>query len=462
MFSVESDFMNLIRHKCVKITSAVFFAFSALCFGETNTSLLESTSQVNWITKEFKSNISIDVDKAGIAMPSGKTTAINVINTRVPDLIKDPLLTLNVDADRKLGDLILEHQITYHDLTDIITSSSCTMGYFKQDSSTFTRNHTINLPKIYSLFIKHNIPYRLKKPVEFVSSKPYTGIIIDARGKVDVHGEFMKENVEPSFFPRIFTDEMEVIYEKNMVDPSFSKAKGTVRYDYSDDESRYSEHSGTNPLHILAQECYGENRSDLVIKKEDALKILCVPENIDLLKKGKVVILLNKDQLVYNVAAPLKDDAYYTTIGVIKNYPFDRLLGPDGFDDGPIGPRFIYNLKFIPNSPELLPGEKARISECAKLLKEVLKDNAYTIFIGGHTADIGQPQNQMLLSIDRAKAIIDALVQEGLDRNIFSYRGYGETVPAKGGDNSTPEGRALNRRVEITLRPRATYIQRAN
>ncbi len=68
----------------------------------------------------------------------------------------------------------------------------------------------------------------------------------------------------------------------------------------------------------------------------------------------------------------------------------------------------------------------------------------------------------MLLSIDRAKAIIDALVQEGLDRNIFSYRGYGETVPAKGGDNSTPEGRALNRRVEITLRPRATYIQRAN
>ena len=63
--------MNLIRHKCVKITSAVFFAFSALCFGETNTSLLESTSQVNWITKEFKSNISIDVDTAGIAMPSG-------------------------------------------------------------------------------------------------------------------------------------------------------------------------------------------------------------------------------------------------------------------------------------------------------------------------------------------------------------------------------------------------------
>lgn len=454
--------MNLISQKCIKITAALFLSAAALSYAQTNTSLLESTSQVNWITKEFKSNISIDVDKAGIAMPSGKTTAINVINTRVPDLIKDPLLTLNVDADRKLGDLILEKEITFHDLSEIISSSSCTMGYFKHDSSTFTTNHSINLPKVYSLFIKHTVPYRLKKPVEYISSKPYTGIIIDARGKVDVHGEFMQENVEPSFFPRIFTDEMEVIYEKNMVDPNFSKLKGTVRYDYSDDESRYKDQAGSNPLHILAKECFGENRSDLVIKKEDALKILCVPENIDLLKQGKVVILLNKEQLVYNVSAPLKDDAYYTAIGTIKNYEFPRLLGPDGFEDGPSGPRFIYNLKFIPNSPELLPAERARIAECAKLLKSVLKDNSYTIFIGGHTADIGQPQNQMMLSIERAKAIIDALVAEGLDRDLFSYKGYGETVPAKGGDNSTPEGRALNRRVEITLRPRATYIQRAN
>lgn len=447
--------------KFITFTLCVSFAF-AKGFSQNNTSLLESTSDVNWITKEFKSNISINVDKAGIAFPSGKTTAINIINTRVPDLIKNPLLTLNVDSDRKLGDLVLEQQITYHDLSEIISGSECTMGYFKQDSSVFTTNHSIKLPKVYSLFIKHNTPYRLKKPVEYVSSKPYTGIIIDARGKLEVHGEFIKEEVSPCFFPRIFTDEMDVIYEKSMVDPALCKTRGTVHYDYSDDEKRYLTQAGKNPLHILAQQSFGENRSDIVIKKEDALKILCVPENIDLLKAGKVVVLLNKDQLVYNVASPLKDDAYYTAYNVVKMYPIKDLIGPDRIEDGPDSIKFLYNLKFIPNSPELLPEERVRIADCAERLKLALKENAFTIFIGGHTADIGQKENQLLLSIDRAKAIIDALVEEGLDRSLFSYRGYGETVPAEGGDNSTPEGRALNRRVEISLRPRTTYIQRAN
>ncbi|MCR5614470.1 OmpA family protein [Treponema sp.] len=424
--------------------------------------LLESTSKVNWITKEFKSYISLDIDKAQIPMPSGKSTASNKITTRLPDLIKDPLLTLNVDSSHKIGDLVLDQDLTYHDITQIISDANCTMGYFKKDSAVFTTNHTIALSKISTLLIRHTSPYRLQKPIEHVSSRVYTGIIIDARGTIPVHGEFIKDKASPCFFPRIFTDEMEVIYEKNMVDPALANTKGICQYDFSDDEKRYANIVGKNPIHILAQETFGENRSDIIIKKEDALKIICVPENLELLRQGKIVILLNKEQLVYDVAAPEKDAAYYTLLKKIQLYQPKEPLGPDNIEDGPDGIRFLYNLKFIPDSPELLPSERPRITECAELLKAALKENSYTIFVGGHTADIGQHQNQVLLSIERAKAIIKLLVQEGLPEDIFTYHGYGETVPAPGGDNSTSEGRAVNRRVEITLRPRQTYIQRAN
>ena len=64
----------------------------------------------------------------------------------------------------------------------------------------------------------------------------------------------------------------------------------------------------------------------------------------------------------------------------------------------------------------------------------------------------------MKLSVQRTQTIIDVLVQNGLPRSIFSYRGYGGTVPIA--SNDTAEGRAANRRVVITARPKATYIQR--
>ena len=54
--------------------------------------------------------------------------------------------------------------------------------------------------------------------------------------------------------------------------------------------------------------------------------------------------------------------------------------------------------------------------------------------------------------------VVSELVKNGLPRSIFSYKGYGGTKPVA--SNATPEGRALNRRVIITARPKATYIQR--
>ena len=55
----------------------------------------------------------------------------------------------------------------------------------------------------------------------------------------------------------------------------------------------------------------------------------------------------------------------------------------------------------------------------------------------------------MQLSIERAFAISNALTNLGVDSNRFICRGYGSTKPVV--DNSTPQGKARNRRVEITI-----------
>ena len=451
----------LFGAKKAALFAAAGFLASAL-FAQQNrndpNSPLASASKVNWIDKTFTSNISLDIDKAGIPMPSGKNSAVNTVSSRLPNLIKDPLLTLYVDSSRTLGDYILERKISLSQIIDIVESGNKTLGYFDNKNSLFKMDHKILMNQIGSLFTKHQAPYARRKSIETISSRPYTGIIIDARGSLPVHGEFVEGVAEPCLFPRVWNENMEIVYERNMTESDTAKSQSVCGYDWSDDESRYRARVGADPLRVSAKQIFGHNRTDLVISDEDTLRIFSVPQNAELLKKGKIVLLLNQDVLIRDVAAPLKDDAYYTVYKNVKQYPLKK-PGADKIDDSPDGIRFTYNLKFIADSPELLPQELPRIAELAELLKTALDENAFTIFVAGHTADIGQKENQMRLSIDRTQTIIRLLIEQGLDKNLFTYRGFGETQPV--GDNSTKEGRAQNRRVEITLRPRATYIQRS-
>nr|WP_322022705.1 OmpA family protein [Burkholderia sp. BCC1977] len=74
------------------------------------------------------------------------------------------------------------------------------------------------------------------------------------------------------------------------------------------------------------------------------------------------------------------------------------------------------------------------------------------VLIAGYADDQGRPDRNLTLSIDRASAVRDWLVDaSGIPPTQFAIQGYGDTRPVA--DNTTPEGRAKNRRVEITLVP---------
>ncbi len=83
-------------------------------------------------------------------------------------------------------------------------------------------------------------------------------------------------------------------------------------------------------------------------------------------------------------------------------------------------------------------------------LYDLLKRNAkLRIEIGGYTDDIGDDNYNMRLSKNRANAVLNFLVNKGIDKSRLSAKGYGETHPV--GDNTTDEGRAQNRRTEIKV-----------
>ncbi|NNK86671.1 MAG: OmpA family protein, partial [Flavobacteriaceae bacterium] len=91
--------------------------------------------------------------------------------------------------------------------------------------------------------------------------------------------------------------------------------------------------------------------------------------------------------------------------------------------------------------------------ESAEILSNIagiLKEYSNAKFnIDGHTDSVGSESLNQKLSEGRAQAVVDWLVENGIDRSRLTARGFGESQPIM--SNNTRDGRARNRRVEINL-----------
>ena len=101
---------------------------------------------------------------------------------------------------------------------------------------------------------------------------------------------------------------------------------------------------------------------------------------------------------------------------------------------------------FATDQDTLQPAALASLTEIAA----VAKGEGVSILIEGHTDDVGEDAYNLDLSRRRAKTVADWLMGEGIATSRIATGGYGESFPRV--PNTSPENRALNRRVEIVLR----------
>ncbi|RMF20438.1 MAG: OmpA family protein, partial [Bacteroidetes bacterium] len=71
--------------------------------------------------------------------------------------------------------------------------------------------------------------------------------------------------------------------------------------------------------------------------------------------------------------------------------------------------------------------------------------------IGGHTNTIPEHDYCDRLSTARAKAVVDYLINKGIDSTRLTYKGYGKRFPLIKNDKYNPEARKKNQRVEIKI-----------
>ncbi len=120
--------------------------------------------------------------------------------------------------------------------------------------------------------------------------------------------------------------------------------------------------------------------------------------------------------------------------GGVKYY--DRFLSE--------GKIVVNGIRFDVGKATLRPESMGPINRIYKLLK---KHADVRFSVEGHTDSDGQTVSNKTLSKARAKAVVDKLVEMGIDKRRLKHKGWGENKPID--TNGTPEGKANNRRVEF-------------
>ena len=106
----------------------------------------------------------------------------------------------------------------------------------------------------------------------------------------------------------------------------------------------------------------------------------------------------------------------------------------------------LNNIFFDTDKYDLKPESRVELSK----LITFLNDNpGVSIELSGHTDNVGEDSYNQKLSENRAKAVYDYLLEQGIVKERLNYKGYGESKPVA--DNNSESGRAKNRRTEFKI-----------
>ena len=106
----------------------------------------------------------------------------------------------------------------------------------------------------------------------------------------------------------------------------------------------------------------------------------------------------------------------------------------------------LKNIFFETKQFGLKPESTGELDKLVLLLNDHPK---LKIQIDGHTDNVGQEKDNILLSNNRAKSVVGYLLSKGINPQRLSYKGFGASKPVA--DNATEQGKSLNRRTELSV-----------
>jgi hypothetical protein len=253
-----------------------------------------------WAEGELRLEVRKGLDTATPLTPATRFQAERRIAEALPYLYIEAVQDVLVDSHDSVGDRLAGSGALYRALSELAAAGSL------RESAAFAKDlHAVVVVYRFPFFGEHGLaapfvlherPFPIPRILGYTPARTFTGLVILAQGEFPSHGKDLAERVRPALLPRLYDEDMNPVLFPEMCDPQALRKWGVAGYAWSGEEAALQarrDRIGDLPLRTRARGVFGRNATDILLSGETARQLLSRPQNRELLREGKILIILD-------------------------------------------------------------------------------------------------------------------------------------------------------------------------
>ena len=213
-------------------------------------------------------------------------------------IIERVLAQIAVNRDETLAVRLLSQEGGHTALQDALQLVVQNYSGLSSDFNRVRGSYDIKIyPNVLSLLVLPSSQRTVAIHPNWVASNEYSGVVIVATQELPIHGKDVQGFARAVLLPTIYDTQLRTVMEVSMVDLDIVRKQGMVAYDSVYNVEEWVSRVGRNPLIAYAHSLHSTQGGDIIIDTRDANRILVRATNRQLIREGRVLIVINTIKL---------------------------------------------------------------------------------------------------------------------------------------------------------------------
>lgn len=240
-----------------------------------------------------------------LSFPAARAQAARRAAAAAPALFQRFAVGFPLDSKRTIGDAIAADPRLFEQLASFAARPQLHLAILDRRLAALRTEYrypmvadSLPLPAgrpLIDLFVSHTRTTMPRTVLGFHPSRAFTGVLIYVAGQLPARAKLGDRPLQPALLPTVYDADLDIVYSSTMVAPEVLRRWGMVRYAQRLDDLSYLPRIGVLPMQVMARGLYGELDTDIIISSQAARRMLADPANHQLLREGRVVVVVATD-----------------------------------------------------------------------------------------------------------------------------------------------------------------------